>query len=211
MKNSIARALFVLVAVCVTVSDVGACPLCQGPTTTLSLELAKSDAVVLASWVEGRKPSGKTFGDTTFSIIEVARIPQDEKLSKGSKFVEPRFRTGKRGDLWLLFGKQDDEGINWVTAMQGSTSAFKYIAEAPSSKQPTGERLVYYFRFLEASDLTISNDAYGEFANAPWDEIVKVKEKFDREKLSRWVASSETHPTRLGLYGLLLETLTTPK
>jgi len=187
-----------------TTSIVSACPLCSGPSITLTEQLAKSHAVVLASWVGGQKPSGRTFGSTTFSVIEIARMPKDEKLSKGSQFVEPRFRTGKPGDLWLLFGEHDNEGINWLSAMQGSEAAFKYIAEAPSPKNPTAERLEYYLSFLESPDLTISNDAYGEFANAPWEEIVKVKEKFDREKLSRWVANPKTLPTRLGLYGLLL-------
>ncbi|MCX7420845.1 MAG: hypothetical protein NT013_15075, partial [Planctomycetia bacterium] len=130
--------------------------------------------------------------------------PDNEKLTKGSQFVMPRFRTGKQGDLWLLFGEQDNEGINWRTAMQGSQAAFQYISETPALKQPTAERLEYYLRFLESPDLTISNDAYGEFANAPWEEIVKVKEKFDREKLNRWVTSPNTFSTRLGLYGLLL-------
>ena len=88
--------------------------------------------------------------------------------------------------------------------MQGSQAAFQYISETPALKQPTAERLEYYLRFLESPDLTISNDAYGEFANAPWEEIVKVKEKFDREKLNRWVTSPNTFSTRLGLYGLLL-------
>ena len=198
--------LLVLVAVCGAASVVSACPLCQGPSITLSERLAKSDAVVLATWVEGQKPSGKTFGNTTFSVVEVARMPTQGKeiLAKGSKFIEPRFRTGKRGDLWLLFGQKDDEGIDWLTAMQGSRTAYKYVADAPSPKQPAVERLAYYLRFLESPDQTISNDAYGEFANAPWEEIVQVQEKFDREKLRKWVTSPDTHPTRLGLYGLLL-------
>ena len=204
MVRSTFRGLLVLVAVSAAAPVVSACPLCQGPTVTLSEELAKSDAVVLASWIEGEKPSGKTFGNTTFSVVAVARMPKSEKLTKGSTFVEPRFRTGKRGDLWLLFGKKDNEGINWATAMQGSQAAFQYVADAPSPKKPAVERLEYFLRFLEAPDQTISNDAYGEFANAPWEEIVLVKEKLDRKKLSQWVASPDTHPTRLGLYGLLL-------
>ena len=204
MKRSTVRWLLVLVVACGTAAVVSACPLCQGPTVTLSEELAKSDAVVLASWVDGEKPSGKTFGNTTFSVVAVARMPKEERLAKGNKFVEPRFRTGKRGDLWLLFGKKDDEGINWLTAMQGSQAAFQYVADAPSPKRPAVERLEYFLRFLEAPDQTISNDAYGEFANAPWEEIVLVKAKLDRKKLSGWVASPDTHPTRLGLYGLLL-------
>ena len=204
MKRLIIRCLLVLVIASSSASIVNACPLCSGPSITLSEQLAKSKAVVLASWVEGRKPSGKTFGDTTFSVVAVARMPDNEKLTKGSQFVMPRFRTGKQGDLWLLFGEQDNEGINWRTAMQGSQAAFQYISETPALKQPTAERLEYYLRFLESPDLTISNDAYGEFANAPWEEIVKVKEKFDREKLNRWVTSPNTFSTRLGLYGLLL-------
>ncbi len=204
MRTSTVRRLLVVALACASASVVSACPLCSGPSITLSELLAKSDAVVLAEWIEGQKPSGTTFGNTTFSVVAVARMPKDEKLAKARQFVESRFRTGKRGDLWLLFGQKDDEGINWIEAMQGSHAAYKYVAEAPSPKQPVVERLAYYLRFLESPDQTISNDAYGEFANAPWKEIVMVKEQFDREKLSRWVASPNTHPTRLGLYGLLL-------
>ena len=151
-------------------------------------------------------PSGKTFGKTTFSVLEVARMPKDGKdvLAKGNKFNEARFRSGKRGDKWLLFGQQDEEGINWLEVKPASLEAFRYITKSPDPKRPTVERLEYYLRFLESPDQMISNDAYGEFANAPWEEIVKVQEQFDREKLRRWVMSPDTHPTRLGLYGLLL-------
>ncbi len=204
MKSLIVRCLLPLVVAFGSASLASACPFCSGPTLTLSEQLVKSDVVVLASWVEGQKPSGKTFGNTTFSVVEVARKPESEKLTKGSLVVESRFRSGKKGDLWLLFGDQDNEGINWITAIPGSQAAFQYISKAPAPKQPTAERLEYYLRFLESPDLTISNDAYGEFANAPWEEIVLVKEKLDREKLNRWVASPNTFSTRLGLYGLLL-------
>lgn len=204
MKSLIVLCLLSVVIALGPASLAHACPLCSGPSMTLSEQLAKSKAVVLASWDEGRKPSGKTFGDTTFSIVAIAQMPANEKLTKGSRFVMPRFRSGKPGDLWLVFGEQDNEGINWKSVMPGSQAAFKYISDAPSPKQQTAERLEYYLRFLESPDLTISNDAYGEFANAPWEEIVKLKEKLDREKLSRWVASPKTISTRLGLYGLLL-------
>ena len=50
----------------------------------------------------------------------------------------------------------------------------------------------------------MANDAYGEFANAPYEDIAKLKDEMPREKIRNWVTSSDTNVARLGLYGLLL-------
>jgi hypothetical protein len=58
--------------------------------------------------------------------------------------------------------------------------------------------------YLEFPDQMVANDAYAEFANAPYKDIAPLAEKMPRERIRRWVASEETTPTRLGLYGLFL-------
>jgi hypothetical protein len=50
----------------------------------------------------------------------------------------------------------------------------------------------------------ISNDAYGEFANAPYADITQLSESLPREKVRGWITNKDTPATRMGLYGLLI-------
>lgn len=178
------------------------CPFCSAPSLTLSEQLTQADAAVLVQWVDGKAPEEKTAGSTTYSIIEVSRGPKD-KLKKDDKITVPRYRAGKKGDLFLLFGTKDKD-IEWSSPLEVTEATYQYIVQAPSPEAMPSKRLAYFLKFLEYPDQLVSNDAYGEFANAPYEEIVKIADKMDRAKISKWVASKETSPTRLGLYGLLL-------
>ena len=75
---------------------------------------------------------------------------------------------------------------------------------SPSPEAAAAKRLAYFIKFLEYPDRQISDDAYAEFANAPYKDIASVSKLLPREKVARWVADAETPQTRMGLYGLLL-------
>ena len=182
-------------------SRIAACEYCGGTRQTLSEEFANSDAVVLVQWKAGRAPTGM-LGSTTFSVIEIARGPKDV-LKKDDQIKITQYRAGKKGDLFLLFGTQGKE-IEWNNPLEVSETTYQYIAQAPSLKAPTNKRLEYFVKFLESSDQLISNDAFGEFANAPYEDIVKIQHKLDRVKIAKWLADPDTLPNRLALYALLL-------
>ena len=202
LRRLIAIAGVLVLALCVTSpSRIAACEYCGGPRQTLSEEFANADAVVLVQWKAGRAPAGM-LGNTTFSIIEIARGPKDV-LKKDDQIKITQYRAGKKGDLFLLFGTQGKE-IEWNNPLEVSETTYQYIAQAPSLKAPTNKRLEYFVKFLESSDQLISNDAFGEFANAPYEDIVKIKHKLDRVKIAKWLADPDTLPNRLALYGLLL-------
>ncbi len=179
-----------------------ACPFCSAPSLTLSEQLTQADAAVLVKWVDGKMPTEKSAGTTTYSIVQVSRGSK-ETLKENDKLTVPRYRAGKKDDLFLLFGTKDKE-IDWSSPLEVTEVTYQYIVQAPSPESPTTKRLEYFLKFLEFSDQLVSNDAYGEFANAPYEDIVKVKDKMDRAKIAKWVVSKETSPTRMGLYGLLL-------
>ncbi len=193
---ALAAALFVTVS-----NPVAACPYCGGPQKTLSEEFAGADVVALVQWKAGRAPTGM-LGSTTFSVVEIARGPKDA-LKKDEQIKITKYQTGKKGDLFLLFGTQGKE-IEWNSPLEVSETTYQYIVQAPSLKAPTPKRLEYFVKFLESSDQLVSNDAFGEFANAPYEDIVKIKRKLDRVKIGRWLANPDTLPNRLALYGLLL-------
>lgn len=191
-----------VMALCLRSSHrISACEYCGGPRQTLSEEFANADAVVLVQWKAGRAPAGM-LGNTTFSVIEIARGPKDV-LKKDDQIKITQYRAGKKGDLFLLFGTQDKE-IEWNNPLEVSETTYQYIAQAPSLKLPTPKRLEYFVKFLESSDQLVSNDAFGEFANAPYEDIVQIKHKLDRVKIGKWLADPDTLPNRLALYGLLL-------
>lgn len=195
--------LLIVLAVSLLVSQVAwACPFCSAPSLTLTEQLTQADAAVLVKWVDGKPPTEKSAGSTTYSIVELSRGPK-ETLKKDDKLTVPRFRAGKKGDLFLLFGTKDKE-IDWSSPLEVTEVTYQYIVQAPSPEAPTAKRLAYFLKFLEFSDQLVSNDAYGEFANAPYEDIVKIRDKMDRVKIAKWINDKDASPTRLGLYGLLL-------
>lgn len=195
--------LLIVLAVSLFASQVAlACPFCSAPSLTLSEQLTQADAAVLVKWVDGKPPTEKSAGSTTYSIVQVSRGSK-ETLKENDKLTVPRYRAGKKDDLFLLFGTKDKE-IDWSSPLEVTEVTYQYIVQAPSPESPMAKRLEYFLKFLEFSDQLVSNDAYGEFANAPYEDIVKIKEKMDRAKIAKWITNKETSPTRMGLYGLLL-------
>lgn len=184
------------------VSYAAACPFCSAPSLTLSEQLSQSDAAVLVQWVGGKEATDSDPGTTEFEVVEIARGPKD-KVKKGDKISMVRYRPGKKGDLFLLMGTMSTM-IEWNTPLEISETGYQYVAQAPTPEVPTSKRLEYFLKFLENSDQTISNDAYAEFANAPYKDIASISDHFPREKLRNWVADPEVSPTRLGLFGLML-------
>jgi hypothetical protein len=66
------------------------------------------------------------------------------------------------------------------------------------------KRLAYFLKYLENSDQMIGDDAFGEFANASYADVVQLAKELPREKLRTWLTSSTTSPGRVGLYGMML-------
>lgn len=182
-----------------------ACPFCSAPSLTLSEQVAQSDAVALVSWVEGAMGKDQDPGSTVYEVVQLVKAPKGT-VEKGSKVTLVRYRAGKPGDLFMLLGTKGmkENTLDWGSPTEVTDTSFQYIAQAPSPEAPTQKRLAYFLKFLEFPDPLVSNDAYGEFANAPYKDIAPLAPQFPREKLRQWVSSAETSPTRLGLYGLLL-------
>src|SRR4029077_2246686 len=65
-------------------------------------------------------------------------------------------------------------------------------------------RLRYFFDYLEDKDITISSDAYNEFAVADYKEVSQVSAKLPPEMLLKWLKDPNTRGSRFGLYGLML-------
>jgi hypothetical protein len=185
-----------------------ACPFCSAPSLTLSEQAAQSDVVLLAKWKSGTKGSVDDANDASSTVFEVTKVLKGP-FKPGQTIKLAGYQPAEKDAPFLITGLGADV-VQWDVPTPFSEKAFDYLAKAPSPKKSDGEkvgyktRLPYFIKYLESSDETIANDAYFEFANAPYDDIVAVKDQLPREKLHKWVLDSSTPPSRLGLYGLLL-------
>ncbi len=184
--------------------DVNACPFCSAPSLTLSEQVAQANAAALVQWAAGKQGDSEAgdIGSTDYKVVEVMNAG-DEKLAKGDTITLPRYRSGKEGELFLLLGTKGTE-LEWGSPIEVTETAYNYVRQAPSPEAAPLVRLTYFVQFLEYPDELISNDAYAEFANAPYKDIVPVAGELPREKVREWLSNPDVAPTRLGLYGLLL-------
>ncbi|QDT65340.1 hypothetical protein [Calycomorphotria hydatis] len=201
----LARLPFLLFAIAITSiglsTQAQACPFCEAPSLTLTEQLDQSDVVLLGEWISATAPES----DGTVAAKTIYRI---RKVIKGD-FEEQQllqlsgYQPGEQGELALLTGVKA-EVIEWDLPTEITEAAFEYVSGAPSPNKPTVERLPYFVKYLENEDDLIASDSYGEFANAPFEDIEKVKKLLPTEKVAQWVINPDTSPARLGLYGLLL-------
>ncbi len=201
-RSILTTALAATLTLSLAVAPVLSCPFCSAPSLTLAEQLAQADAAVLVQWAEGTKPTETSAGTTVYEIKQIVRNHKGA-LKVGERITLPRYRASKVGDLFMLMGSKGT-AIEWGSPLEVSEASFNYIAQAPAPETPTAKRLAYYLKFLEYPDPLVANDAYGEFANAPYEDIAQLSDTMPREKLRKWVTSPETPATRLGLYGLLI-------
>jgi hypothetical protein len=182
-----------------------ACPFCSAPSQTMAEQVAQADGVCLVAWTGAVAATDQDPGKSTYEILQIVKAPKDS-VAKGDRISLARYRAGKKGDLFLLMGTKSGRGngIEWGSPTEIAEPAFNYVAQAPSPEVPVAKRLDYYLRFLEFPDQLVSNDAYAEFANAPYKDIAAVASKFPRAKIRAWLVSPQTPQPRLGLYGMML-------
>ena len=181
-----------------------ACPFCSAPSLTLTEQLAGADAAVLVKWVGGTPAKLSDTGMTEFEVVEVVHQPTGGKLEKGAKLSLIRYRTGKAGDLFLLLGTLGGGMLDWGSPLEVTQAGFEYMKLSPKPDKPAAERLAYFLKYLEHPDRMIGDDAFGEFANASYADVVKLAKDLPRDKLRGWLTAKETSAGRLGLYGMML-------
>lgn len=182
-----------------------ACPFCSAPSLTLGEQLAAAESAALVQWAGG-KEANRDEGFTGTTDYEVLQVVRDNAgtIKKGEKITVDRYRSGKPGELFLLLGTDVEGTIEWSSPLEVTEGSFQYIIQAPSKETRTRDRLAYFIKFLEYPEEMVASDAYGEFANSPYDEITPLADQMPREKLREWLKNKETSATRLGLYGLML-------
>jgi len=185
-------------------SALWACPFCSGPTETLGERYANSESVLITKCVaESPDPAARLEASGDYEIVSVLR-DKSGKHKVGQ--VVKHDRTALPGTRTLFLGKMTESetgtALAWTEIIEVNDAVLKYIREAPSQKQ--SDRLKYFAKFLEHPEITIANDAYGEFANAKYEDIRPIARTMSPAKLRDWLENPKTPENRFGLFGMLL-------
>lgn len=206
MKQSAFSIVFcAMLAVSSTAASANLCPFCDAPSLTLAEQVDQSGHLLLAKWLGGEKPTNETAGTAKFTIVEVAKSKSD-LFKVGEEIELPQYISGDEEALYVLMGP-GIKFIDWHVPNEATQSSWDYISNLPpleTVQEKQIERLAYFLDFLQHPELTVSNDAYAEFASAPYEIITPLRDKMPRDNLRAWVSDPDTPVTRIGLYGLLL-------
>src|SRR5579862_9050802 len=101
--------VIVALAVLAAPSIATACPFCSAPSQTMAEQVAQADGVCLVEWVNGVPAKEQDPGSSTYEVLRVVKDAK-EAVRKGDRLVLARYRTGKKGDLFLLMGTRAGKG-----------------------------------------------------------------------------------------------------
>ncbi len=181
------------------------CPFCDAPSLTMAEQVGQVNHLLLGQWIGGEKPTNDSAGTAKFKIVEIGKS-QGDIFKLNEELELPQYIAGKQDALYILMGP-DIKLVDWSVPNEATKSSWKYVSELPmpaTEEAAKIERLAYFLDFLQHPELTVANDAYAEFASAPYEVIKPLSDRMPREKLRQWVVDTETPVTRIGLYGLLL-------
>jgi hypothetical protein len=185
-----------------------ACPFCSMQGQTLIGDVNQASMVLYGTFANAKlDASGDGQGTTELHIDAV--IKKHEILGDKKVIIVPRYvPTDKDNKVkFLVFcdvfkGKIDPyRGV----PVQADSDMVKYLEGALAVKdKPIGERLRFYFDYLDNKEVEIANDAYKEFANADYKDYCDMAKKLPADKIAGWLADPNTASFRYGLYASML-------
>ena len=98
----------------------------------------------------------------------------------------------------------DPTKLLWSSPLPISPDAEAYIEAIRKLPESQVERLEFFQKYFEHSDSLLARDSYDEFALAPYADVVKLKDKMNREQLLKWVQDTSKSPDRKRLYFTML-------
>jgi hypothetical protein len=185
--------------------SVVACP----PSTVHTLTDEVSDArMVLVGTLDGAQLDPNAADQDTTDLRIEAVIKGLEALGNQgmirlSRYVPITDPTTK----FLVFfdvHKGTTEAYRGAPLKAGSDMV-KYLQRALAVKdKPIGDKLRFFFDYLDNPDLEISTDAYLEFSRVSYTDYREMARHLPAQRIAKWLQDPDTPCYRVGLYAMLL-------
>ena len=188
-----------------------ACPFCVAETRTLTEEISDSSVVVLS---ELMAPEGfdrleeveidslldPETGEADFTVKQVllgADVIEGIESFSAIYFGKPDFET-------TYFVRGLGTPLDWTIPLPLSERAEEYVIKLFELPPSGADRLDFFQQFLQDEDPLLSQDAYDEFARAPYQDVIDLAPRMDRQQLLAWVQDPSVSPSRRRLFLTML-------
>ena len=79
-----------------------------------------------------------------------------------------------------------------------------YIQQILKLPKSGADRLVFFQDYLEDEEEMLARDAYDEFARAPYDHVIAMKDRMNHAQLVAWIKDPDIPASRRRLYLTML-------
>jgi hypothetical protein len=202
------KGLLAVAAVALMAALAAACPFCNVESRTLTEEITEANAVVLAKLIAEAPPVTEADADDPDAgkaTFEVVSVLGGDRAKPGEQIRVVYFGENERERTFMISGiAVENDAIEWTTPLPLSATALEYVQQLPSVPTSGGERLEFFQKYLENADPLLAQDAYDEFARAPYTALHDLKPHMHREQLVEWIQSPDVNPSRRRLYLTML-------
>jgi len=204
---------FVIAIVCGE-QVVRACPFCVAAGQTLREEIDAADVALLVQLVylpnrvgpNEADPAGLAAidpdsGMAKFTILEIVK---GKNHVAGIKEIETTFLGEPKKEAVFLITGLGTAPPQWTTPTPLGKVAQNYIRKLPGLPADRIGQLRFFQDYLESDDPMLAQDAYDEFARAPYKTVATLKQYLDHDQLVEWVKDTTIPPSRRRLYLVML-------
>jgi hypothetical protein len=191
-----------------------ACPFCmdeRGPTLVEDYQQA---SMVLYGHFTNPKLDAKSGIDNGSSDFVIEQVLKSHEILKGKKVITLSKYIPASKSKFIVFCDVYKNNINPYRGEEITTGSelLKYLTSSLEMKdESTAKRLRHCFDFLNSADVTVSTDAYREFAKTDYKDYKDMAKSLPAKTLAEWLADPKTPTYRLGLYASLLGHCGDPK
>ncbi|MFT7629261.1 MAG: hypothetical protein ACI87E_000259 [Mariniblastus sp.] len=181
-----------------------ACPFCSAIALTFSEQLESNDIAVVATLMEIPPVNNNPNADFPKATFEITQVLKGQKfVAEKMAFKTQLVGTYPLGQKFLVMGV-DPPNVAWTTPMKASDRVFKYLNEIQSLPAGGPKRLEFFQDYFEDKESVLAFDAYDEFARAPYEDLLAMKDTMKRDELLGWIKDTDTSVSRRRLYFTML-------
>jgi hypothetical protein len=195
-------------------SPASACSLCAGSfrsKQTLRMHFASAKVVLYGQLKNPRFDPATDKGTTDFSIRGI--LKDNPARANRVALTLPQYLPviGDTPPDCLLFCGVVDGVLDPTHIFTAPAAVVEYVKAAVTCDDTDpAKKLGFFFKYLDAADPRIAEDAFLEFARASDSEILKAAGQLDPVKVRKLLTDPTTPIDRLGVFALLLGMSGTP-
>jgi len=175
-----------------------ACPFCGTVGESIARKRQGAAAVCVA---EAVGPTARDAAGLLAAPFRVLQVIEGELPGAAETPLRARVAAPVTGTA-VLFVSRDDPPI--VSALGAEEAVLGYVMSVPDPTEEAAERLAWFAARLEHPDGVIAEDAFAEFAVAPFPDVRAAAAALAERPLADWLSDPGIDQRRRGFYGLAL-------